>query len=153
AGPAVGLTGPLVVAKKEQFVLNDGATDGATELLPARRWNKASSDRISRKLRKGIARLLRVGAAEPKSAAMKFIGARLGLRGDDAGHCLAEFSVIVLQRDFGFGNGVEVGIHDDNSKDRVLVVSSIQFERGAAEVLSLGEDLQAALRILGGGVT
>jgi len=29
----------------------------------------------------------------------------------------------------------------------ILVVGSIQFERGATEVLSLGEDLQASLRI------
>ncbi len=44
--------------------------------------------------------------------------------------------------------GVEVGIHDDNSKDRILIVGSVQFEGGAAKVLALGEDLQAALRIL-----
>ena len=83
---------------------------------------------------------------------MKLIGTRLGLRGHDAGDCLAEFRVIVLQRDLGFGHGIQVGIHHDDPKDRILVVSAVQFEGGAAEMLALGEDLLAALRILGGSV-
>ncbi len=83
---------------------------------------------------------------------MNVIAARLGLRGYDAGDCFAKLGVVVLQRNFGFGDCVEVGIHYDDPKDRILVIGSIQFECGAAEVLSLGEDLQAALRIFGGGV-
>ena len=83
---------------------------------------------------------------------MELIGTGLGLRGHDAGYGLAEFRVIVLQRDFGFGHSIQVGIHDDNPKDRVLVISPIQLESSATEVLALSEDLLAALRILGGGV-
>ena len=129
-----------------------GATDGAAELLPARRRNEAAGDRIRAVLRKRIARLLRIRAAEQEAAAVKLIGTRLGLRGYDAGDCLAELGVVVLQRDFGFGHGVQVRIHNDDSENRILVVGSIQFECGAAEVLALGKDLQAALRIFGGGM-
>src|SRR5580704_18022702 len=84
---------------------------------------------------------------------MKLIGTRLGLRGHDTGYGLAESCVIVLQRDFGFGYGIQVGIHYNNPEDGILVVSSIQFEGCTTEMLALSEDLQAALRILGGSVT
>ena len=45
-------------------------------------------------------------------------------------------------------NGFQIRIDHDNSQDRILVVSTVQFEAGPAEVLPVHENLLAALRIL-----
>ncbi len=71
---------------------------------------------------------------------------------DDACGGLAGFRVIVLQRDLGFANGIEIRIYHNNAKDRVLVIGPIQLKIGAAEMLAVDEDLPATLRILGSRV-
>ncbi len=78
-----------------------------------------------------------------ESSTVEAIAARLGLRCDQTRHRLAKFRVVVLQSDLGFGHCVEIGIDDNDAQDRILVVSSIEFEPGAAEVLPLREDLVA----------
>ena len=83
---------------------------------------------------------------------MNVVAAGLGLRGDHAGHGLTELGVVVLQRYFCFSDRIEVRIHHDDAQNRILIVGSVKLEPGAAEVLALGEDLLAALRILRGSV-
>ncbi len=65
---------------------------------------------------------------------------------------LAEFRVVVLGRDFGFRHRVQTRVDDDDPQNRILIVSAVQFISGTAEVLSVYEDLFAALRILRGCV-
>ncbi len=84
---------------------------------------------------------------------MKIVRARLSLHGHNTRDSLAELRVIILQCDFGFLDGVEVRIYDDNPENRVLVVCPVQLEGGPAEVLAIDENLLAALRVFRGGVT
>ena len=83
---------------------------------------------------------------------MEFVGTGLGLHFDDAGGGLAGFRVVILKGDFGLGDGVEVGVYNDNAEDRILVVGSVEFEVGAGEVLAIDLDLSAALGIFRGSV-
>src|SRR4029077_20711726 len=102
----------------------------------------------SRILRKWIAGLQGVRAAEVETAAVNLVAARLRLCCHYAAHSLTEFGVIILQRDFGFRYRIQVGIDHDDAKDRILVVGAIEFEGSAAEMLALRHDLLALLGIL-----
>ena len=146
---SVNLPRALIIAEKEQLVLNDGPANCAAELLPARSWDESASEGIFRKLCEGIPSLISVRATEPEPASVNVIAARFSLGGNDAGHCLAEFRVIVLQRYFSFGHCVQIRINHDDSENRILIVGAVEFERSSAEVLALREYLLAALGILG----
>src|SRR5260370_33801461 len=78
---------------------------------------------------------------------MTLVRAGLGLHSDNTCDSLAELGVIVLQCDLRLLDGVEVRIHHDDPKNRVLVVCPVQLEGRAAEVLAIHENLLAALRI------
>ena len=101
---------------------------------------------------KGIASLLAIATIVVEAAAMEFVGAGLGLDGDHASGGFAELRVVVLKRDLGFLDGVEVRVDDDDSQNGILVVGAIELEGSAAEVLAVHEDLLRALRVLGRGV-
>jgi len=107
----------LVVTEEKEFVLDDWTTDRAAELLPASAWNESARDGIWRKLSKGIARLIRVGATEPEAAAVDIVAARLRLSCHDSGDGLAKFRVIVLERHLRFGHRIQVWIYDDDPKN------------------------------------
>src|SRR5262249_30987742 len=109
-------------------------------------------ERLIRRLRERITCLLAVAAVVIEAAAMEFVGARLGLNRDNAGRGFSEFGIVVLERDLGFLNRVEVRIDDNDSKDRVLVVGAVQLEGRAAKVLAINENLLRSLRILGRSV-
>ena len=83
---------------------------------------------------------------------MEFVRAGLGLHSDDAGGALAGLRVVVLKGDLGFGDGVEVRVHDDDAQDGILVVGTVELKVGAREVLPIDLDLAAALRIFRGSV-
>src|SRR5208283_933199 len=55
--------------------------------------------------------------------------------------------VEILQGNLGFRHSFEVRVDDDDAKNRILVRSSVQLEPGSAEVLSIDENLSAALWI------
>ena len=59
---------------------------------------------------------------------MEVVAARLGLRRHVAGDRLSHFSVVLLQRDLGFGHGVQVGVDDDDAQDRILVIGAVQLD-------------------------
>ena len=83
---------------------------------------------------------------------MNIVGARLGLDCNHAAQSFTELGVIILQVDLCFLDGVEIRIHDDNSKNRILIVGAVQLERCAAEMLAVHEYLLAALRVFGRSV-
>src|SRR4029077_2361123 len=101
----------------------------------------------SRILRKWIAGLQGVRAAEVETAAVNLVAARLSLCCHYAAYRFTEFGVIILQGDFGFRHRIQVGIDHDDAEDRILIVGAIEFESSAAEVLALRHDLLALLRI------
>src|SRR5437868_1210083 len=80
---------------------------------------------------------------------MKVIASRLSLGRDDAGYRFAELCVVVLARDLGFAHRIQIGIHHDDSKNRILIVRSIKLVCSPRELLTIHKNLLAALRILG----
>src|SRR5260370_3180888 len=78
---------------------------------------------------------------------MTLVRAGLGLHSDNTCDSLAELGVIVLWWYLRLLDGVEVRIHHDDPKNRVLVVCPVQLEGRAAEVLAIHENLLAALRV------
>ena len=103
-------------------------------------------------LRERILGLGCIGAAEPESAAVNLVAARLGLNCDQPGDRFSELSVKIRSGDFGFGHRVQVRIDYDNAEDWILIVGAIQLESGSAKMLAIDEDLAAALRVLGRGM-
>src|SRR5258708_21378772 len=109
--------------------------------------------RIGLKLRKGIARLGRVGEAKPEGAAVEVICTRFCLCSYNSCYRFSKFGIVILSSKLSLGYSVEVWVNDDNAENRILIVSAVQFISGSTEVLSLNENLLAALRILGRSVT
>ncbi len=109
--------------------------------------------RIGLKLRKRITRLRRVCPPKPKGAAVEIIGARFCLCGYDSRHSLAKLGIVTLGRKLSLGYSVQVWVNHNDAENRILIVSAVQLISGSAEVLALHENLLAALRILGRGVT
>ncbi len=83
---------------------------------------------------------------------MDFVGTRLGLGSHDSSYGFAELGVIVLGRNLGFSDRIQTRVHDDDTQNRILVVSTIQLISRAAEVLAVHENLLAALGILCGSM-
>ena len=54
-----------------------------------------------------------------------------------SGYSLAHFRVVMLQRDLGFCDSVQIRIDDDDAEDWILIVGAVQLVIGAAEVLAL----------------
>ena len=74
------------------------------------------------------------------------------MRRNQSGDRLALFRIVKLRTDGGLSDRVEVGVDDNDPENWILVVGAIQLKARAAEVLSVYENLQASLRILGCGV-
>src|SRR5205807_6378496 len=129
-------------------VLDDRATDGTPELAPQVNRDHAPGCGVLLKLSERVSRLGPVAAAESKSTAVEVVAAGLGLGGHYAGDGFAKFRVVVLRGDFRLGDGIQVGVDDNNTEDRILVIRSVQLVSRAAEVLAIDEDLLAALRVL-----
>ena len=110
----------LVVAKKEEFILNNGAADRSSKLLP-----RGCSQRNTRLVREGIARLLVAITIIVEAAAVQFI--RTGLNGHLHRACrgFAGLGIVILQRNFCFADRVQVGIYNDNAQNRILVVRTV----------------------------
>ena len=72
---------------------------------------------------------------------MYLVGSRFRLGRHHAGDSHAELCIIVLGGDFGFGDGFECRVDDDDAQDWVLVVSAVELKRCAAEVLPIDRDL------------
>ena len=89
---------------------------------------------------------------ELEPAAAELVGSRLGLHRDDARRGLTELGVVVLRRDLRFANRFEVWIDDDDSKNRVAVLGSVQLIRRSAEMLTVHHRLRRTLRVLARGV-
>ena len=89
---------------------------------------------------------------EIETAAMEFVAAGLDLNGDVTGDGLTDFRVEVLVSNFGFLNGIEVRIHDDNSENGILVIGAVELKGRAAEVLAVDHNLLPALRVFRSGV-
>src|SRR3954469_21693832 len=84
---------------------------------------------------------------------MELVAARAGVGAHDARRRLAELRVVILSCNLRLFDGIETGIHDDDSQNRILIVSSVQFVTCPAEVLTVDKNLFAALRILRGRVS
>src|SRR5258706_2253681 len=149
---AVRLSRALVIAEEEQLVLDDRSSNRAAKLLPFGFRNEAVRKGVGSALGEGIASLKSIPAIKKKTAAMDLVAARARLGRNQTGDRLAKFGVVVLQRDLGFRYSVKVGVDDNNSQNRILVIGSVKKKAGAAEVLALGENLLPALRILSGSV-
>ena len=83
---------------------------------------------------------------------MQIIAARLGLDRNQAGDSLAEFRVIILQRNLGLLNCLQVRVDDNDPENRILIVRAVQFKTRATEVLTVHENLLATLWVFGRSV-
>src|SRR5262249_49500343 len=129
--------GALIIAEEEKLVFDDGTAHRTAELVPESAGNEPAGDRTGCCLREGIGRLRGITTAEFKEAAVEAIATGLGLRGYDAGNGAAKFRIVVLGGDFRLGDRFQCGIDDDDAKNRILIVCSIQLVGSAAEVLSV----------------
>src|SRR5581483_1115673 len=145
---SAGLPRALVIPEEEQLVLDNRTAKRSAEILPSVGWDESACERVLCRLGKRIARIGGVGPTEIKASTVEVIASRLGLNRYDACHGLAELSVIILQRKLGFGDGIDVGINNDDSQDWILVIGTIQLVGGTAKVLPVHKNLLAALRIL-----
>ena len=139
---AARLPGSLVIAEEKELVLPDWAAQRSAELLEA-----SIRKRVGWFVLEGIASLLPIAPPIIECRAVKIVRTGLGLDSDHAGDGLAKFRVVILQRHFCFLNRIEVRIDDNDAENRILVIGSVEFERGAAKVLAVYENLLAALRI------
>ena len=103
-------------------------------------------------LGEGVTRLRGVGAPKIKARAMKIVATRLSLHSNNASHSFAKLSVVVLQRKLRFSNRVDVGVHNDDAENGILVISSVQLVSRATEVLPVYKYLLASLRVFVSGV-
>src|ERR1700734_1579250 len=149
---AILLPPRLKVAESKQLVLDNRPPQGHAELLPAGRRDQPAGNGIWVELCERISGCGGVGSPEPESTAVQIVAARLSLYRHRSGNGLAELGVIIAQRYFGFLNGIQIRIYNNNSQNRILIVSAIQFECGAAEMLAIHKDLLAALRIFRRGM-
>ena len=83
---------------------------------------------------------------------MQRIAARLRLRSDHTGDCLAKLRVVILAGDLGLGHRIQIGIYNDNAENRILIVSPVQLISRSGKLLTVDEDLLAPLRILRAGM-
>src|SRR5258708_21639885 len=112
----------LIVAKDEELVLEDRSAERAAKFVPVAFRNTGCC------LSKRVFGEIRVRALIIKCRTMNFICAGLSLRCHHSANGLAELRVVVLLGNLNFLNGLEIGINDDNSKDRVLVVGTVQLK-------------------------
>ena len=129
----------LIIAEEEQLVLDDGTADGSAELPPI-----CSRQRHTGLVREGIARLLVTIAIEEEPGTVNFVRSGLGLHLDYARRRLAGFCVVILKRNLGFANRIQVRVHDDDTQDGILVIRAIKLKVSAREMLSV--DLNLARR-------
>ena len=150
---ATALVHALIIAKDEGLVLLDRTAERASELVPKCIGNETGSGADQRDdLRERVPSSQVVVTPEPESAAVQFVRSRFRLRCDHTGHGLAEFGVIILRGDLGFGDRIQRRIDDDDPQDGIAILGAIELEAGSAEGLAVDPGLQAALRIFAGGV-
>src|SRR6266571_4552644 len=120
--------------------------DGTSELIPVAAGNAT-------RLIKWITGKIGIGALKIERRSVNLVGSRFGLRRHDGADGFAKFRVVVLVNNLCFVDRIEIGIDNDNAQDWILVVSSVEFERRAGEVLPICFDLLRALRVFASGVT
>src|SRR5580698_68291 len=142
----------LVITKKKHSVLDNRTPNGSAKLIIETTGNELACYRVARGLLIWIAREIRIALTVVKGAAVEGVGPGFRLRRDNGRNRFAEFRVEILRCNLCFRNCIQCWIDDDDSEDRILVVSAIQLIGNATERLSVNLDLLAALRILISGV-
>ena len=120
--------------------------------MAARLGNETSGEWIGLELREGVTRLEPVTLPELERAPVELVGPRLGLHRDHAGDGLPELGVVVLRRDLGLPNRVEVRVDDDDAENRVPILRAVELVAGPAEMLTVHHRLHRALRVLACGM-
>ena len=143
---------PFVVGEEEPPVADDGAAEGASELVPLRLGDVPSRRRIRLELREGIPRLELVALEELEGAAVELVRSGTGQDRDHPRDRLPELGVVVLGGDLGLADRLQRGVDHDDAEDRVAVVGAVELVPGSAEVLAVHHGLDGALRVLGGCV-
>ena len=88
--------------------------------------------------RKEVPRLELVTLEELERASVKLIRARLRLRADDPGG-RTEFRVVIGRRHFGFSDGFECRIDDDETQQRIVIVRAVEQVRRPGEALAVDD--------------
>src|ERR1044072_1635207 len=83
---------------------------------------------------------------------MKFVSAMFVLHRHDSGDCLSELGIIILRRDLGFADRLEVRIDDDDAKNRIAGFCAVELIASPAEGVAADHDLRRALRVFAGRV-
>ena len=136
----------LIIAKNEELVLPNGSAKRTSELIPVAAGNTTL-------LIKWIAGKIGIRALKLEPRSVNLVGARFSLRRDNRTDGLTKFRVVILMNNLRFLDGVKIRIHNDDPKDRILIVCAIQLERGTGKVLPIRFDLLRTLRVFAGGVT
>src|SRR5262249_2202257 len=125
---------------------------GPAKLVLQRVGDCLAGERVLLELGERVARLKHVVLSEFEQAAVDVIRAGLGLNRNDAGDCLSELGIVILRGDLCFTNRLEVWIDDDYAENRIAIFSAVQLVAGAAEMLTVDNNLSGPLRILARGV-
>src|SRR5207249_161357 len=135
----------LVVSEKEELVLRDRSAQRPAKLVPAQRGRPCG-------LAEGVASIENVVLQVLEKAAMKLVAARFGLHLDDRTTGLRELRVKVARGLLHLRHRVHRWVNDDNAEHGVVIVHAVHGEVGGAKLLTVVVNLDAALRILTGGV-
>ena len=136
----------FIVAKEEEFVLLYWTANRSTEAVLQAGRNGA------RCLREWVASIVRIAGTEVIRAAVEGVGARSRLGGNNSRYSLAQLSIEVLRGDLGLGDRIHCWVDDDDSQNRILVISSVQFECGPAKGLAVHLNLLGTLWVFIGCV-
>src|SRR5581483_1893941 len=137
-GRPAAAAGALIVAKEEKFVLDDRPADRSAKLIPAQRQVRA---------REAVVGIELVVAQILKQRSVKTVGAGLCGSLQQCASDRSKLRVIVAGRDLEFLQRIDIGIDYGNTQDGAVVLGAIQQESVGGELLAVGIDLVATLRI------
>ena len=104
------------------------------------------------RLREGIARRAVLVAAVFEGAAVKRVGAGLGVRRDDRLAGLPEFGVIGRGGDLQLGDRIQVGRDHRLAEHGIAIVGAVQLEGDAAPILAADRGTEDVVRLLAGAL-
>ena len=140
---AVAAAGALIIEKEEDLVFDDGAAEGAAELVPAQ-GRVEGGEMVG-----GVEEIV---AKEFEEGSVPLVRAGLGGGLEQGAGDGAELGVVVTGGYFEILERVEVRIDDGDAEDGAFVFGAVEEEAVGGEELAVDVDLHAALGILAGGV-
>ena len=129
----------FVIAEEEEFVLDDGAAEGGTELILTKNWLDWAEE---------IAGVGLVVAEEVVGAAVELIGTGLG---DDVDGGTGVASLVGREEaglDFELADRFDGGTEDDGESEAFVVVNAVPEEVVGAFAIAVGEDFTARAEVV-----